>query len=276
MTDASKDGLGAVVEQKQPDGSTRPLCFLSRSTSDTERRWTATELECGAIIYAIKKNRQLFYGIPFVIITDHQPLKNLESLATKVNRVQRWFDFLSAYTYELIYRPGTANANADMMSRLPLPATVADETDDVRLTDPSEVDVYHIGASGVRPAGIREPLGQSLGGLAEQDTGRTGLSLGGLAAQQDAGANFQVGERKRSMAPLTTDEEARRTWQVIQKARSREVYRTRMFVIRGNTPLTKPVKSLVTGGQLDPGLLLYACPPTEECKTCWVLMRSNQ
>ena len=62
ITDASVDGLGAVIEQAQTDSSTRPLCFLSRTTLPNER---ATELECAAVVWAIKKNRQLFYGIPF-------------------------------------------------------------------------------------------------------------------------------------------------------------------------------------------------------------------
>ena len=67
-----------------------------------ERNWSATELGCAAIVWAIRKNRQLFYGIPFVVVSDHQPLKNMENLSTKVNRVQRWFDFLSAYIYVCI------------------------------------------------------------------------------------------------------------------------------------------------------------------------------
>ena len=99
ITDASVDGLGAVIEQAQTDSSTRPLCFLSRTTLPNERNWSATELECAAIVWAIKKNRQLFYDIPFVVVSYHQPLKNLESLSTKVNRVQRWFDFLSCLLY---------------------------------------------------------------------------------------------------------------------------------------------------------------------------------
>lgn len=93
VTDTSLDGLGALIEKKQPNGTIRPLSFLSRSTSPSERKWTSTELECTAIVWAINKKRQLFYGIPFIVITDHQPLKNVESLAAKVNRVQRWFDF---------------------------------------------------------------------------------------------------------------------------------------------------------------------------------------
>ena len=139
VADASTAGLGAVIEQKQPDDSIRPLCFLSRTTYPNEARWSPTELECGAIVWAIKKNRTLFFGIPFEVYSDHQPLRNLESLAEKNNLVQRWFDFLAAYTYELKYRPGRENLNADLMSRLPLPATKADEAPDVRLTDPSDL-----------------------------------------------------------------------------------------------------------------------------------------
>lgn len=63
---------------------------------------------------------------------------------------------------------------------------MADVTDDVPLTDPTEVDVYHIvGASEVQPAGIRGPLGSNLGGRAERDIGIIGPGLGGLAVPQD-------------------------------------------------------------------------------------------
>ena len=76
ITDASVDGLAAVIEQKQSDESIRPLGFPSRTTMPNERNWSATELECAAIVWGVKKNRQLFYGIPFVVVSDHQPLKN--------------------------------------------------------------------------------------------------------------------------------------------------------------------------------------------------------
>ena len=69
ITDASVDGLGAVIEQAQTDSSTRPLCFLSRTTLPNERNWSTTGLECAAVVWAIKKNQQLFYGIPFVVPT---------------------------------------------------------------------------------------------------------------------------------------------------------------------------------------------------------------
>ena len=63
---------------------------------------TATELKRATTVWAVKKNRHQFYGIPFVVVNDHQQLKNPESLATNVNRVQRWYDVFSAYTYTLV------------------------------------------------------------------------------------------------------------------------------------------------------------------------------
>ena len=141
ITYPSVDGLGAVIEQGQPDSSTRPLCFLSRTTLPNEHNWTATELEGAAIVCAFKKNRQLFCGIPFVVVSDHQPLKNVANLSTKVNRVQCWFDCLSAYTYTLQYRPGKSNGNSDLLSRLPLPATEADNHPDFRLSNPDDIGV---------------------------------------------------------------------------------------------------------------------------------------
>ena len=38
ITDASVDGLGAVIEQEQRDGTTRPICFLSRATFPNEKK----------------------------------------------------------------------------------------------------------------------------------------------------------------------------------------------------------------------------------------------
>ena len=136
---ASVVGLGALIDQAQPDASTRPSCIMIRTTLPNARNWRPTELECAAIIWAVKKNRQLVYGIPLVVESDYQPLKNLESLSTKVNRVQRSFDCLSAYTYTLEYRPGKNDGNSDLLSRPLLHATEADNYPDYRLSDTEDI-----------------------------------------------------------------------------------------------------------------------------------------
>ena len=38
-------------------------------------------------------------------------------------RIQRWALTLAAYDYKIVYKPGSTHANADMLSRLPLPQT---------------------------------------------------------------------------------------------------------------------------------------------------------
>ena len=67
---------------------------------------------------------------------------------------------------------------------------------------------------------------------------------------------------------FTTNEEAD-FWHVIQKERmkrkSTKVEPQRRFTIPDNTPLVQP--SQVVGGQWEPGLILRACPITEEGRT---------
>ena len=71
---------------------------------------------------------QYLFGQNFTIVTDHKPLLGLleEKLAVPTMaaaRIQRWAMFLAAYQYQLIYRPGAQNGNADALSRLPLAST---------------------------------------------------------------------------------------------------------------------------------------------------------
>jgi len=52
---ASNDGLGATLEQKQTDGTAKPIVYISRATLDAERNWTASDLEAASIVWAIKR-----------------------------------------------------------------------------------------------------------------------------------------------------------------------------------------------------------------------------
>ena len=57
----------------------------------------------------------------FTIYTDHKPLIGLNSkLPTLVTaRLQRWVLTLSVYNYQIEYRTGANNGNADALSRKP-------------------------------------------------------------------------------------------------------------------------------------------------------------
>ena len=138
--------------------------YISRSTLDSERNWTALDLEAGAIVWAIKRLRGYLRGTHFQIWTDNQPLENLSRLAEHNPRVQRWLELLTAYQYTLKHRSGASNGNADMLSRLPVPATEHDISGDTRITMPDDIGIYLVRASGRTTSGPATP-GIGLGGL---------------------------------------------------------------------------------------------------------------
>ena len=89
--------------------------------------WTTRK---GRSVFGVKHFHQYLYGRRFVIYSDHKPLKHLFSKDRPVPQlasacIQRWAHLLSAYDYSIAYRPGSDHANADLLSRLPLPEAPA-------------------------------------------------------------------------------------------------------------------------------------------------------
>ena len=74
-------------------------------------------------------------------------------------------EFLSAYNSRLSYRRGQENANADFLSRLPLPPIDEDVYGASALTDPDDLGVYLVRACGLTTPSCPVP-GVGLGGLA--------------------------------------------------------------------------------------------------------------
>ena len=72
--DASNTGLGAVLFQDQDDEQTRPVCYASRSLSDTEKCYVVIEKEALATTWASERFSDFLLGIPFTLETDHKPL----------------------------------------------------------------------------------------------------------------------------------------------------------------------------------------------------------
>ena len=75
------------------------------------------------------------YGRHFKIITDHQPLVSLFSYlkqapTTASPCIQRWDVTPCGYEYEIKYRAGKQQGNADCLSRFPLPVTVPVEPEE--------------------------------------------------------------------------------------------------------------------------------------------------
>ena len=117
--DASHSGLGAVLSQEQ-GGKVRPVAFASRGLKPTERNmsnYSSMKLEFVALKWAMtEKFREYLLGHRCMVYTDNNPLAHLSS--AKLGAVeQRWASELAPFDFELKYRSGRSNRNADALSR---------------------------------------------------------------------------------------------------------------------------------------------------------------
>lgn len=68
VTDASDHGLGAVLIQNV-DNVDKQIAFASRLLTKLESKYTSTEKECLALVFAVQKFHNYLYGKEFLIIS---------------------------------------------------------------------------------------------------------------------------------------------------------------------------------------------------------------
>ena len=67
-------GWGAILSQRQPDGSICPARFESGIWNDTEKKYDAIKLECRGLLKTLKKFHFWLFGRYFTVETDAQTL----------------------------------------------------------------------------------------------------------------------------------------------------------------------------------------------------------
>lgn len=117
--DSCDTGLSAFVVQKDPGtGKEFLIICLSRQLRGAETRYTTTEKECLAVVWAVRKLRCYLEGSPFTVVTDHAALKWLHSLRDPNGRLARWAMELLFHQITVEHRRGTENEIPDALSRL--------------------------------------------------------------------------------------------------------------------------------------------------------------
>ena len=150
------------------------------------------DLEAGCVVWSIRRLRRYLFRVFFLIFTDHECLQQISQIRESKPRIQRWMEYLSAYNYGLSYKRGRKNANADFLSRLPIPPTTEDISGSSALMDPDDLGVYLIRTYGYTTPSCSIP-GVGLGGLTtpsynSQGTGSNSFPtpvLGGLHLTKD-------------------------------------------------------------------------------------------
>ena len=120
---AAHGNADALSRLPLPEGGVeRPSeSHLYNILSSSERNYSQIDKEALALVYGVKKFQAYLYGRKFTLVTDHKPLTSIFGPrkgvpAVAAARLQRWSLLLSAYNYDIEFRPTAAHGNADALS----------------------------------------------------------------------------------------------------------------------------------------------------------------
>ena len=118
-TDASEQGLGAVLYQDQDDGTIRVIAYTSQNLTKSKKRYHSSKLEFLALKWSIcERFHEYLYGSKFQVYTDNNPLTYILTTA-KLDATGQWrVASLANYDFTIHYRSGKQNIEADALSRI--------------------------------------------------------------------------------------------------------------------------------------------------------------
>ena len=138
--DASGIAIGAVLCQSTKGADDwRPMAFHSRLLTVHEQKYAVQEIECLALVSAVRKWHIYVSGRPTTVFTDHRALKWLQGQTSPSGRITRWSLEIAVLILTIVHIPGRDNHVADCLSRLIAGASL---TDDPELLDIHDRDTW--------------------------------------------------------------------------------------------------------------------------------------
>ena len=118
-TDASKEGLGAVLSQKQADGCYHPVAYSSQALTAHEKNYQSTKLKFLALKWATTEHfKEYLLYQPFLVRTDNNPLTYIMTTPNLDATGHQWVGALAKFNFWLEYQKGQDNTVADMLTRI--------------------------------------------------------------------------------------------------------------------------------------------------------------
>ena len=120
-TDACKEGLGAMLSQKQGDGHYHPVAFGSCSLTPLEKNYHSSKLEFLALKWSVMEHfkEYLMYS-PFMVQADNNPLTYMLMTPNLDATGHWWVGTLASFQFELEYQKGANNSTTDVLSQVPI------------------------------------------------------------------------------------------------------------------------------------------------------------
>ena len=80
------------------------ISCASRTLTSAEKNYMVVEREALAIIYGIKYFIPYLFGRPFLVISDHDCLRHIQSFNNSHGKIVRWILQLQALGFKIVYR----------------------------------------------------------------------------------------------------------------------------------------------------------------------------
>ena len=114
------------------------IAYASRSLTKSERNYSAFKLEFLALKWAVTEKFSDYLTLnQFTVLTDNNPLTYVLTSAKLDATGQRWVSALSQFNFDIHYRAGVKNIDADTMSRYPYERVMQEETENVKIEETS-------------------------------------------------------------------------------------------------------------------------------------------
>ena len=105
--DASKEGLGVVLSQKQADGHYHLVAYYSQALTAHEKNYHSTKLEFLGLKWAIMEHfKEYLLYQPFLVKTDNNPLTYIMTTPSLDASGHRWVGALVKFNFWLKYQKG--------------------------------------------------------------------------------------------------------------------------------------------------------------------------
>ena len=108
--DASKYGLGAILQQVQEDGKYHPVVYASHALHWSEANYHSSKLEFLALKWAITQQfKEYLMYKPFTVCTDNNPLTYILTMPNLDATGHHWVSALAGFNFRLEYLCSTDN-----------------------------------------------------------------------------------------------------------------------------------------------------------------------